>query len=220
MEVPRERIAPEPATRPYRSPLRARQAAQTQETILHALAEEIVDGRLHELSVVAVARRAEVSERTVYRHFPGVEAMIDGLRELVGREIEERMGGRPYLRASEPGSPEALLEFLPALYETFEAIGSPARAMAIVTFVRGDDPERVRRRESLRRTLAPELAHLDEAAAHAVFETIYQLAGSITWFLLTRDGRLTTREAGEGAARVLRALTTGLRAERAAVAPG
>jgi AcrR family transcriptional regulator len=220
MQVPGEPPPPAPATRPYRSPLRARQAAQTQETILHALAEEIVDGRLHELSVAAVARRAEVSERTAYRHFPGVEAMIAGLRELVGRRIDEHMAGRPHLRGSAGVTPDALVEFLPALYETFEAIGSPARAMAIVTFVRGDDPGRVQRREALRRTLTPELAHLDEATAHAVFETIYQLAGSITWFLLTRDGRLTTREAGEGAARVLRAITMGLRAERAAVAPG
>lgn len=207
------------AIRNYRSPLRERQVAQTREMIIRGLATEIVENGLHDLSMATVAARAEVAERTVYRHFTGIDDMIEALRAFVGEQIVTRMADLPRVRPDKVESPDDLAATLPALYATFDAIGDPARAMAIITLTQGSDNSRQRRRESLRRALQADLAHLDDTTADAVFETIYTIAGSQTWFLITRDGRLTSEQAGEGAAHVMRALLAGLRSQQAAARP-
>ncbi len=208
-----------PAGRPYRSPLRERQAAQTRELILRALADKIVDGGLHDLTIAAVALRAGVAERTAYRHFANVDAMLAGLRAMVGEQLGAHVADHPRLGVTEAASADEFIDTLPTIYAAFDAIGTPARAMAIIVLAQGDDPGRVGRRQALGDALADDLTHLDPASAHAVVETLHLLAGSLSWFLLTRDGTLTGDQAGEAAARVLRATLAGLRAERDATAP-
>jgi AcrR family transcriptional regulator len=203
-----------PPVRTYRSSLRERQVQQTRELILRALAEEILAGGLHDLSVAAVAARAEVAERTIYRHFPNVSALLDGLRAFVGEQLAAHMDGPLPLREDTPAPIEEIVARIPALYRALDAVGAPARAAALVTLQQGDDPGRSERAEALRRALQPELTHLDEASARAVIDTIRSLAGSLSWFLLTRDGRTSGAQAGEAAARILLAMLTGFRAER------
>jgi AcrR family transcriptional regulator len=77
--------------RKYDSPVRRQQAAETRERIVAAGAElvhsfESWDWR--ELTVRAVAQRAGVNERTVYRHF----ATERDLRAAVLRRLEEEAG--------------------------------------------------------------------------------------------------------------------------------
>jgi AcrR family transcriptional regulator len=84
---------PEEATatrkRPYDSPVRRRQMAETRERIL-AAASELVHGfpswDWDELTFRAVAERAGVSERTVYRHFPSERELNDALLEHLADE--------------------------------------------------------------------------------------------------------------------------------------
>jgi AcrR family transcriptional regulator len=68
--------------RPYDSPVRREQVAETRERILTAAAE-LVHGYptwdWKELTFRAVAERAGVGERTVYRHFPSERELHDGL---------------------------------------------------------------------------------------------------------------------------------------------
>ena len=206
--------------RSYRSPLRERQVAQTREAILNALAAEILDNGIHGLSVADVAARAEVAERTVYRHFANVEAMIDALTALVGTQLEAKLGDQPRLRPDKTEPPDALVDQLPALYVAFDEIGAPARAIAAVTLARGSDRGRRQRRDLLADALKEELGHLDPVAAHAVVETLYLLGGSVSWFLLTRSGELTGEQAGQAAARAVRAILRDLRAERASSSRG
>ncbi|MGH8891601.1 MAG: TetR/AcrR family transcriptional regulator [Acidothermaceae bacterium] len=201
--------------RSYRSPLRERQAAQTRETILQALADEIVSSGIQALSVAAVANRADVAERTIYRYFPNVEALLEGLTSSVSAQLAEYMGERPRLEPGRHEAPDDLAAHLPHLYEALDRIGAPARAMAIVTLARGSDTGRQRRRDTLARILEPELAHLDPAAADAMFETLYLLGGLISWFLLTRSGALDGAQAGRAAARSIQAILTDLRSEQA-----
>jgi AcrR family transcriptional regulator len=77
--------------RPYDSPVRREQAAQTRERIL-AAGSELVHGfprwDWRELTVRAVAQRAGVNERTVYRHFSNERE----LHEAVIRRLEEEAG--------------------------------------------------------------------------------------------------------------------------------
>ena len=55
--------------------------SSTREQILRALAEVVLEGGLSDFSVQGVADRCGVSHRTVYRHFPTRESMLDGLVE-------------------------------------------------------------------------------------------------------------------------------------------
>ena len=77
--------------RPYDSPVRRRQTAETRERILGA-ASALVHGFAtwdwRALTFRAVAERAGVSERTVYRHF----ATERELRDAVMRRLEEEAG--------------------------------------------------------------------------------------------------------------------------------
>jgi glycosyltransferase involved in cell wall biosynthesis len=60
----------------YFSPLRARQKAQTRETILRAVGKRLEARGVEDLSFADVAQEAKVGERTVYRHFPTKEALL------------------------------------------------------------------------------------------------------------------------------------------------
>jgi AcrR family transcriptional regulator len=77
--------------RSYDSPVRRQQAAQTRERIL-AAASELVHGfprwDWRELTVRAVAQRAGVNERTVYRHFSSERE----LHEAVMRRLQDEAG--------------------------------------------------------------------------------------------------------------------------------
>jgi AcrR family transcriptional regulator len=65
--------------RTYDSPLRERQAQQTRDEILDALAALLADRGVDDLTTKELARAAGVSERTVYRHFPDRMALVEGL---------------------------------------------------------------------------------------------------------------------------------------------
>ena len=75
----------EPARRstgkPYTSTLRQRQAAQTRELILDAVTSLLGDRRADEVTTRDLATAAGVSERTVYRHFPDRDALLEGLSQ-------------------------------------------------------------------------------------------------------------------------------------------
>jgi AcrR family transcriptional regulator len=86
----------EVSRRPYHSPLRRNQAAATRERIIGAGAE-LMHGfpiwKWAALTVRAVAARAGVNERTVYRHFAGErelrDAVLDRLRGEAGVDLED-----------------------------------------------------------------------------------------------------------------------------------
>jgi AcrR family transcriptional regulator len=86
---------PERARRRYDSPVRRERAAQTRERIVIAGAE-LLHGfpiwNWRALTVRAVAERAGVNERTVYRHFANErelrDAVLDRLTEEAGVELE------------------------------------------------------------------------------------------------------------------------------------
>src|SRR5207237_5936910 len=66
-------------TRPYDSPTRKEHAELTRRAIIDALIGLLVDEHPALVSIPAVAKRANVSVRTVYHHFPTKEALFDEL---------------------------------------------------------------------------------------------------------------------------------------------
>ena len=79
------------ARRRYESPLRQQRASQTRERIVIAACEILQGSSIRDwdaLTMRAVADRAGVNERTVYRHFTNER----GLRDAVMRQMEEQAG--------------------------------------------------------------------------------------------------------------------------------
>jgi AcrR family transcriptional regulator len=85
------RPAPGAVRRPYDSTLRRQRAAETRARII-AAGSDLLHGSSvrdwRELTIRAVAEKAGVNERTVYRHFVNEQ----GLRDAVMHEFEEEAG--------------------------------------------------------------------------------------------------------------------------------
>jgi AcrR family transcriptional regulator len=83
--------SPEPAQRPYRSPLREQKTAETRERIVRAgvaIVERLPDWDWSAMTFQAVAECAGVSKRTVFRHF----ATERDLHDAVMQRFQERAG--------------------------------------------------------------------------------------------------------------------------------
>lgn len=65
----------------YESPLREEQKEATRQRILDAAGKLMEDRGLQRFSYAALAKQADVTERTVYRHFPSKDALLKGLWE-------------------------------------------------------------------------------------------------------------------------------------------
>jgi AcrR family transcriptional regulator len=66
----------QPTASRYHSPLRDRQKQQTRDLILDAVAVILRRANLEDVTVTEVARTAEITERTVYRHFATREELL------------------------------------------------------------------------------------------------------------------------------------------------
>jgi AcrR family transcriptional regulator len=75
---------------PYQSALRARQKQQTSLIILEAVTEILRQADLAAVTFAEVARVAEVTEQTVYRHFASRDALI---RAFVQYHLDQATGG-------------------------------------------------------------------------------------------------------------------------------
>jgi AcrR family transcriptional regulator len=109
-----------PATRPYRSSLRAEQAEETRSRVLDA-ALRVMESGVASLSIPAVAREAGVSVPTVYRHF-GTKA--DLLAQLYPH-VARRHG---LDRLPDPASLDDFRTSLRAIFERVDALDDLARA--------------------------------------------------------------------------------------------
>ena len=99
----------------YQSPLRARLKEQTSLIILDAVGTVIRNGDLAAVSVAEVARIAEVTEQTVYRHYGTRDDLI---RAFIKWHLERAVGG-PDIQL--PRTIDELLAWLEARYRAWEA---------------------------------------------------------------------------------------------------
>jgi AcrR family transcriptional regulator len=183
-------------------------AATTEDRVLAALVEVILEGGLPGFSVQEVANRAGVSHRTIYRHFPTREALLDGLEEAVGRFMNERGG------ISEPDSLEGVSA---AVLTNFALFSRDARAVeASIRFGVGaaiDTRDRQRRNELFRDLVArgvPGLSPEDVAVAGTALRVI---ASSRAWLAL-REAGLDDAAAARASAWAVAVLVDALRAGR------
>jgi AcrR family transcriptional regulator len=179
--------------------LKERKVALTREAIFDALATIIAEGGIAAFSVQAVADAAGVSHRTVYRHFPTRESLLEGLGTWLNARFAERLGieldGYPDL------APNTLGEVAELGYQIFH--DSAAWMAAYVMLIVGAGirlPSRVERSVWFRRLLTSTTTHLPKEDAVAAAEVIRMLASSITWHQIREHGFATP----DGSARAVR----------------
>ena len=81
--------APNNKKRSYKSPVRKKQTSDTRELIISSgisLVREYPSWDWHNLTFKAIAERANISERTIYRHFASIQILKE---EIIGRLVEE-----------------------------------------------------------------------------------------------------------------------------------
>lgn len=195
-----------PLPRPYHTPVRDQRRAATRETILRAMAEIVAHDGVAELAVQQVADRAGVTHRTVYRHFPDRQALLDALgawvRERLSHELDEHA----------VGNASQLLDRVPWVFTSFDALGAPAVAMARLAVATGSATPQHRDRSALfDELLAPHLESFDDP--EAVFAVLRHLLSALTWWVLGDEFGLDGERAGQAVATVMRAVLA--EAERA-----
>jgi AcrR family transcriptional regulator len=190
--------------RPYDSPVRRAQAAQTQERIVTAGAELVHSSPRwdwRELTVRAVAQRAGVNERTVYRHF----ASERDLHEAVIRRLEEE-AGEPMTGLDLEGLPEVTAR----VFSYLSSFALRSHAMPNPTLAAMDQ----RRREALREAVASATdgwSEADREMAAAMLDVLWTVNA---YDRLTAVWGLSADEASEAVAGVVQLLVEAIREGR------
>lgn len=188
--------------RPYHSPARDEQTARTREAILRALADVVVEHGVADLAVQQVADRAGVSHRTVYRHFPDRQALLDALGTWVQQQLMPEISDRDL------GDVQALLAMVPRTFARFDDMAALVAAMARISAAEGARAAEHRDRTGrFRRVLAPALAGYDDP--DAVFAVLRHLLSALTWWVLRTEFGLDGGRAGRAVAAVVDAVLTG-----------
>jgi len=185
--------------RSYDSPLRERQAQQTRDVILDALASLLADRGVDEVTTKELAREAGVSERTVYRHFPDRTSLVEGLTQ---RFVDSNQ--------QVPAVPERL-EDLPALvvelYRVLEEHQVEAQAEALLNA----DPRRftapTRRHTQEFRSLADAgFPELDAGCRQSIAAIVRVLASPQAWLRIRAEFGVGGVESGPVVAWAIHAL--------------
>lgn len=199
--------SPAPSTsRRYHSTLRDRQVAQTKELILDAVTTLLADRRADEVTTREIAATAGVSERTVYRHFPDRDALLEGLSRRLP-EIDRftpsfRVGGLDDL----PPTGRLLMELL-----------EEHHVAALAEAVLNADPRRFAsdtrsHSRDMRRLLAKELPELDEREHLRIAAVFRCLLSSQAWLRMREEYGVPGTESGPVVAWVIETIIRELRA--------
>jgi AcrR family transcriptional regulator len=193
------------ATRPYESPLRAAQTEQTRLRILEATTDVLADPASEEVTIPLVAKRAQVSLRTVYRHFATREALLDAWAEWVDERLQIHL-------QSYPDSAERLGPFARELYRSYDEAGALVRAMLASKAGRAmRERTRRRRQRGFNRAMRDLTAGLDPQERARALAVVYLLVSAPAWQAMREQSGLDGVEAGKAAAWALRVLTDELR---------
>lgn len=168
--------------RPYRQRTRADAAEATRRRIVDAFTECWRERWLDEITLEEVARRADVSVRTVIRQFGNKEGLFAGIYTDGAPQVFER-------RTVEPGDINGAIE---RLFENYELDGDATiRALAQEQRHSALAPMMNTGREAHRRIAAsnfgPWLAPLSEMDQVKALDALVVVTDIYTWKLLRRD---------------------------------
>jgi AcrR family transcriptional regulator len=190
----------------YESPLRAKQAQSTRDQILAAVRSILEQDPHSLLGFDELATASGVNRRTIFRHFPTKEALL----EAFWANINASLGVQFW-----PEREEDLTRLPPDLFASLDSIAGIVRA----AHASGAGQEmrlqvNPQRQRAFRNSLSKISADIDPKMARRL-EAVVQLLFSATAWQMMRDyWGFTGREAGEAAAWAIGALIDAARQEK------
>lgn len=188
-----------------RPTLRERHQDATREAVLDALVDLLEKDGAFEFTFFELARRAGVSVRTIYRHFPTRDALFDA----VSHRVNERVGFREY-----PVTRAAMVELPRLIFPAFDR----ERALIKAQFQAGLGRQ-VRAHAQKQRTHAciaavrHEAPELDEATVEARGGAISCLLSADAWMRLESTLGMDGARSGEAVSWAIDALFEAVRHE-------
>lgn len=194
----------------YHSPLRQAQAAATRERILAACATLMEAGT--ELTYSAIARQAEVQERTVYRHFPAKADLEAGLWEWITSRLTHVDFGA--------ATADELIASMRRSFAGFDASAPLIQAMlhspqGIAVRLR-QQPGRQAMFQACADAAVPEAAPEVRARAAAALQVLYSAP---SWELLRTFWGMDAGQAADTIELAIRSLLAGLGADATGAEP-
>jgi AcrR family transcriptional regulator len=195
--------------RPYSSPLRDSQAQRTRDLILDALTSLLSELPADQISTREIARRAGVSQATVYRHYPDRQALLEGLADRV--DAGARGEGTP-------DAPRSLDELLARAVNDF-ALPEQHVVEATAEALLNADPRRLSRAsrartEELRQLVADSFPDTDERDRLRITALLRIVYSAQTWLRMREEFGIPGTESGPTIAWALQTLVDEIRAGR------
>lgn len=187
---------------------RNRRAAETRRKIIEA-AKAMITETSTAPTVVAVARRADVSVRSVFQHFGDVESLFVTVTDAIRQDIvvpPPTLNTRPLtdrVASVVQSLTEVFDKIVPLRVAAGQFVGHPALIERGNTF-------KLELRESTFEAFAPEFANLGEQAREELADAIGAALSLDAWIVLRRRDNLSV----ERAAAVWRMTLTALLAHR------
>jgi AcrR family transcriptional regulator len=197
------------------TPLRERHKQYTRVLILEALAEVIAEDGIYNFSVQQVADRAGVSHRTVYRHFPSREALINQFSDWLNQSMLER-GAISEVSSTDEIAVAAEVNF--SLWDEYPALVGELAKTYFVTGLRIND--RDRRTQAFRALMTEAAPDADPQDVQRAFMIIRCLASSLTWTFFREQLDVDGREAGQAVAWAIEILIRDLKDRNTKVEQG
>lgn len=191
MTAPLDEADEHGTSRPYHSPLRDAQAAQTRTHILDTLVRLLADGGADGFATRDLAASAGIAERTVYRYFPDRAALLDGLNE----HLSARTG--PGRHEEDLDDLDDLVEHLPTVFRTFDERAEVTKASVLLN----PDPGRLVPKQQWRtehitglaRRSFPDLPAEQQELLGAMVRTV---SSTYNWLRLREEFGLSGDESG------------------------
>jgi len=181
-----------------RPSLRQVQRAVTEQRIIEALAALIDEEHPLEISMAAVAKRAAVSEPTLYRHFPTKRDLFAALAGYQFRTVAAGLA---------PASADDIADAVRTVFQRSSAMENVVRWTLAAT-----DPERVPRpnvhaRLAMLRTALGDQAEGDDDDPQFLLRTVLLLTSPMAWLYWKDYLGLDTADAAATAGWAIKALT-------------
>lgn len=169
--------------------LRERQSERVRQDLRSAFVRLAVDQGLHAFSLHDVAEAAGVSDRTLYRYYPGRGALIDDVLDEAAALVDAAQGDRP----SDGGLDHP--DSVAGAFESFEEHADLVRTSVRIREAGLRDERHEARTAAVRRFV--EDSDVDPRARDALAVLVRMLTGSDAWIRMTSpEFGLDSREAG------------------------
>jgi AcrR family transcriptional regulator len=184
-----------------------RQRAGTRQAILDAALTLMRERPLESFSHESVAARADVSARTVYRHFPTRRDLTEGLWVRLRHDAGTRW----------PGREDEIAPSLRRTFQQFEEFSALTRA-ALAAAASPEYPEHgsAEGRAAFRRSLFDIFERLSEADGRALIAACLAIYSAPFWQMLRDRGQLPARRAEDAAVMAIEAVIATAREKAAA----